>query len=378
MATGPRQRRPDGADIGRFLRDNATLVTIGLVGMIIALDLITAFYLVDASDQGVVLRFGEHVRTTEPGLHMKWPWPIETVRDVTVRRVQVLEFGFETERPGRVTAYSRDDDEYLNVAEMLTGDLNLANVEWIVQFRVKDPAKYLFNIGSAEPISLDALPSGTDFDPNPAVPDTIRDTSESVLRRLVGDRSVDSVLTLGRVDIAMEAKNEIQEMLDDFEAGVEIVTVKLQSTSPPEEVKDAFQEVNRARQNKERVVNEAEGERNSKIPAARGRRDQMISEAEGYAERIVLETKGRVAAFEAQLAEYEKMPDVTRLRLYLEAMEGVLNEVRDKTIIDSSVQGLLPFLNLDAGGDSVPPLAPDTMSDTETDSSPFTARGGVR
>jgi membrane protease subunit HflK len=195
-----------------------------------------------------------------------------------------------------------------------------------------------------------------------------------VLRRLVGDRSVDSVLTLGREDIATQAKLEIQEMLDEFDAGVEIVTVKLQSTSPPEGVKDAFQEVNRARQNKERVVNEAEGERNSKIPAARGRKDQMISEAEGYAERIILETLGRVAAFEAQLLEYEESPEVTRTRLYLEAMEEVLNQVGNKTIIDSSVQGLLPLLNLDA---DAPPV-PDTEPDTEPDTAPFGVRGGVR
>jgi membrane protease subunit HflK len=236
----------------------------------------------------------------------------------------------------------------MDVSEMLTGDLNLAQVEWIVQYRVKDPAAYLFQIGDVERISPEVLPAGVAYDPNAAVPDTIRDVSESVLRRLVGDASVDAVLTLGRETIAADAKLEIQQMLDEFDAGVEIATVKLQSTSPPEEVKDAFQEVNRARQNKERVVNEAEGDRNRKIPAARGEKDKAISEAEGYKERIVLETEGRVSAYLAQLAEYEKAPEVTRTRIYLEAMEEVLAGVNQKTILDESVKGLLPLLNLDA------------------------------
>lgn len=335
-------------EVIRWLRRGTPFILAGLVLLVILLGSLSLFYRVDASDQGVVLRFGGHVRTTEPGLHMKWPWPIETVYEVAVRRVQVLEFGFQTQQPGRVTAYAPESEERMDVAEMLTGDLNLANVEWIVQYRVSDPADYLFNIGSAERISPAALPAGVDYDPNPAVPDTIRDVSESVLRRLVGDVSVDSVLTLERDAIAVDAKREIQDKLDEFEAGVEVVTVKLQSTSPPEQVKDAFQEVNRARQNKERLVNEAEGERNSKIPAARGKRDQMISEAEGYAERVKLETKGRVAAFEAQLLEYEKAPEVTRTRLYLEAMEEVLMQVDDKIILDESIQGVLPMLNLDA------------------------------
>ena len=251
MATGGRRQGPQTVDeIGRIVRANISLILLGIVAVIIVLELMTSFYRVDASDQGVVMLFGRDVRTTEPGLHMKLPWPVETVRDVTVRRVQVLEFGFATQRAGRVTEYTRNNDQLLDIAEMLTGDLNLANVEWIVQYRVKDPASYLFNIGTAEPISSESLPAGSDRDSNPAVPDTIRDISESVLRRLVGDTSIDAVLTFGREDIASKAKLEIQQMLDDFDAGVEIVTVKLQSTSPPESVKDAFQEVNRARQNK--------------------------------------------------------------------------------------------------------------------------------
>lgn len=213
---------------------------------------------------------------------------------------------------------------------------------------MKDSTQYLFKIGSSEPVDPKSLPSGTSSVVNAAVPDTICDVAESVMRKLVGDSSIDYVLTIGRDQIAKDAERLIQEELDAFEAGVDIVTVKLQSTSPPtDEVQDAFQEVNRARQKKERVVNEAQGERNSKIPAARGAKDKAIAEAEGYESRIVLQTTGETNAFLARLAEYEKAPEVTRTRLYLEAMEEVLSTVGSKTIIDESVRGLLPVLNLD-------------------------------
>jgi membrane protease subunit HflK len=337
-------------DVGTLLQRNYPIIVLLLLVALLAPALLTTFYRVDTSDEGVVLRFGEHVRTSPPGLHWKLPWPIEEVYDVPVRRAQSLEFGFKTARAGRVTEYAPLDSEQLDVSEMLTGDLNLANVEWVVQYRVSDPVAYLFNLGAVEQIRFDALPAGVSYDSNIAVPDAIRDVSESVLRRLVGDTSVDAVLTFGREDIASAAKIEIQQMLDDFDAGLEIVTVKLQSTSPPEQVKDAFQEVNRARQNKERIVNEAEGERNRQIPAARGKRDKAISEAEGYAERILLSTKGEVTAYLAQLAEYEKAPEVTRRRIYLEAMEEILGQVGQKTILDESVDGLLPLLNLDPDG----------------------------
>lgn len=174
------------------------------------------------------------------------------------------------------------------------------------------------------------------------------------MRKLVGDRSVDAVLTLGREEIAAQAKVDIQAMLDEFDAGIDIVTVKLQTTSPPDPVKDAFQEVNRARQNKERVVNEAEGERNRQIPAARGKRDQLISEAEGYKANVTQETVGLISAFNAKLFEYEKAPDVTRQRLYLEAMQEVLGNVGGKTIVDESLNQMLPILNLNNGSSANP------------------------
>jgi len=178
------------------------------------------------------------------------------------------------------------------------------------------------------------------------VNDTIRSVSEAVMRKLVGDASVDEVITIGRDQIASDAKVQIQEMLNKFDTGVEVVTVKLQSATPPEAVKDAFDAVNRAKQDKEREINKARGERNRQVPAARGKRDRAVSEAEGYRERVVKTMTGRVNAFLAQLAEYEKAPEVTRTRLYLETMEEILSAVDSKIIIDESVRGLLPFLNL--------------------------------
>ncbi len=333
-------------EINRWIR-RGLLVLLAIV----VLSLVSSiFYRIDASDEGVVLRFGKIQETAMPGLHWKLPWPIDSVYKVPVQRIQILEFGFATEQPGRKTLYSPPTEAELGVAEMLTGDLNLGHVDWIVQYRVKDSGKYLFNIGGAKVGDALDLYGETSSEVNPAVPDTIRDISESVMRKLVGDSSIDYVLTIGRDQIAKDAERMIQEELDSFEAGVDIVTVKLQTTSPPTAaVKDAFQEVNRARQKKDRLINEAEGEKNSKIPAARGAKEKAITEAEGYQNRVVLETTGQINAFLAQLAEYEKAPEVTRKRLYLEAMEEILANAGSKIIIDDSVRGVVPLLNLDPG-----------------------------
>ena len=309
-------------------------IVFGMVLLLAVWGGVSVFYAVEADSEGVVLRFGKYSNTTLPGLHTKWPWPIDKVMVVPVQQIQTLEFGFGTVAPGQVTQYALQTPEHETMARMLTGDLNLAHVEWIVQYRIKDAQHYLFRIGGHRSNKV-------------AVENTIRNAAEAVLRKLVGDRSVDEVITRGREEIASEAKREIQEMVDNFEAGVEVVTVKLQSATPPEAVKDAFDAVNRARQNKERVVNEARGERNRVIPAARGQRDRVISEAEGYRERVVPEMTGRANAFLAQLAEYEKAPEVTRTRLYLEAIEETLAQVDGITVIDESVRGLLPMLSLD-------------------------------
>ena len=334
-------------DLIKQLKPYVPQIAVFLLVGVVLLGAVSIFYRIDASAEGVVLRFGRHIDTVRPGLHWKLPWPIDRVHEVPVQRIQTLEFGFTTEEAGRVSQYSPQTEEHLDVSEMLTGDLNLADVQWIVQYRVKDAYDFLFQVGGSEAISARSLPSGERSDVNAAVPDTIRDAAESVVRTLVGDRSVDAVLILQREQIAADAKIQIQKMLDDYAAGVKIMTVKLQSTSPPEKVKDAFQEVNRARQNKERVVNEAKGEQNRQIPAARGKRDQAILEAEGYKARVLLETDGRIQAFEAQLQKYEQAKETTRVRLYFDAVEKVLSGVGEKTIIDESVRGMVPLLNLD-------------------------------
>ncbi len=304
-----------------------------LVIAVIAL-ISSVFYSIDADSEGVILRFGKYIRSSAPGLHTKLPWPIEAVYEVPVARVESLEFGFATLRPGKYTQYAPQTANLLEVATMLTGDLNLSHVEWIVQYRIADARNYLFKIGGSDQARV-------------AVEDTIRDISEAVMRKLVGDSSIDEVITIGRFQTASDAKLAIQKGLDEFEAGIEVVTVKLQAATPPAAVKDAFDEVNRARQRKERVVNDAMGERNQKVPAARGERDRTILEAEGYRERVTREMNGRVNAFLAQLEQYKKAPEVTRSRLYLETMEQVLSQVEKKIIIDDSIRSVLPLLNLD-------------------------------
>ncbi len=319
--------------IGEYWQRYRRHIQVGVVVLLAIVLIGSVFYKVDADSEGVVLRFGKYMKTTDPGLHMKFFWPIDEVYVVPVQRIQVLEFGFSTAAAGRVTKYAQKTKKHTDVARMLTGDLNLAHVEWIIQYRINDAYNYLFKIGGARNSAM-------------AVNDTIRSVSEAVMRKLVGDASVDEVIASGRDQIASDAKVEIQKMLDKFETGVQVVTVKLQSATPPDEVKDAFDAVNRAKQKKEEEINKAKGERNRQIPAARGKRDQAISEAEGYQDRQVKAITGRVNAFLAQLAEYEKAPEVTRTRLYLETMEEILSAVDSKIIIDESVRGLLPFLNL--------------------------------
>lgn len=300
------------------------------------------FYKVEADEEGVVLRLGKLSKTTTSGLHFKLPWPIDTVDKVPVERVQSLEFGYRTITPGRRTQYARPGEHDKTMARMLTADLNLAHVEWVVQYRIKSAENYLFKIGGDRRSTAHA--NATDL---------ISDVSEAVMRRIIGDVSVDSVITTGREQIASDAKEEMQQVLDGFEAGITVVAVKLQSASPPEPVKDAFDAVNRAKQSKERVVNEAKGERNRLIPAARGGRDRAIAEAEGYAIRVVKEAEGRASAFLSKLIEYEKAPEITWKRLYIEAMEEVLTRVDDKIIIDESVKGILPLLDLGGGAASL-------------------------
>lgn len=281
----------------------------------------TSFYTVEPDEQAVIIRFGKYVGTAEPGLHFKVPFGVDSVTLVKIKRVLQQEFGFRTQNT-RSNRTSYSNSNYEDESLMVTGDLNVADVEWVVQYQISDPFKFLFQTSS----------------PNR----NIRDVSESIMRRVVGDRLVTDVLTTGRVEIASEASVLMQEVLDKYDMGVKIVTVKLQDVNPPEVVKKSFNEVNEAKQEQEKVINQAEEQYNKVIPEARGKAEQLVSEAEGYAKSLVNRAEGDAAQFEAQLVEYKRAPSITRKRLYLETMSKVLKNVENITVVDPSVKGLLP------------------------------------
>jgi membrane protease subunit HflK len=295
-----------------------------LLIVILAITIASGLYSVGADEVGVLQRFGKYVRRANPGLHIKIPFGIESVRKVKVKKVFKEEFGFRTVKADIRTKYASSGfkDESL----MLSGDLNVAEVEWIVQYRVKDSYNYLFKI--KDPV------------------ETLRAMSESVMRRVVGDRSVTEVLTVGRVEIAKEVETGLQDLLDQFESGIQIVTVKLQDVNPPEPVRPAFNEVNRAKQDKEKMINEAWEDYNKRIPKAQGEAEQMIAEAEGYALERVNRALGDASLFKQVYSEYRMAPDVTRRRLYLETMNKILPNIKDIYIVDEKQKSILPLLDL--------------------------------
>lgn len=303
------------------IRQGTKFVGPVLIVLLLITGVRTSFYTVEPDEQAVIIRFGKYIGTSEPGLHFKIPFGIDTITLVKIKRVLQEEFGFRTQSVrGERTSYSTTsyDDESL----MVTGDLNVADVEWVVQYQISDPFKYLFQTSS----------------PNR----NIRDVSESIMRRVVGDRLVTDVLTTGRVEIANEASILMQKVLDKYDMGVKIVTVKLQDVNPPEVVKKSFNEVNEAKQEQEKVINQAEELYNKVIPEARGKAEQLVSEAEGYAKSLVNRAIGDASQFEAQLVEYKRAPKITRKRIYLETMSTVLKKVEDITIVDPKIKGLLP------------------------------------
>ena len=306
---------------------NKKWIGLAIVGIIIIVVLVSTFYSVGPEELGVIRRFGRYARTSEPGLHVKAPF-METVTKVRVLHVFKEEFGFRTLQAGERTIYApgRFDEESL----MLTGDLNVAVAEWIVQYRVLDPVNYLFNVR----------------DPS----ETIRDISEAAMRQIVGDRSVDEVLTVGRIEIGQEVQRKLQEILNFYQAGIQIITVKLKDVNPPDPVKPAFNEVNEAKQERQTIINEAWQTYNKIIPKARGEAEKTISEAEGYAINRVNHAEGDASKFVALWEEYRKAKDVTRRRLYLETLGEVLPKMGRKYIIDSQQQGILPLLSLGEEG----------------------------
>jgi len=288
----------------------------------------TTVYTVAAESEGVVLRFGRFSKTVAPGLHFKMPLGVDRVKVVPVRRQLKQEFGFGTTE-ARNPWQSTTPDEWEDTKAMVTGDLNACLVEWVIQYRIEQPKDYLFKVRNADA--------------------TLRDASESVMREVVGDRTVDEVITIGRQEIEAEALLKLQTLVAEYEMGIKIDQVQLKNVNPPEKVQASFNEVNQAQQEKESAINIANGEYNKAIPKAKGEAEQKIRAAEGYAQKRINEAEGDVAAFNALLFEYLKAPEVTKLRIYLETMGEVLPLVRKKVIIDESVKGLLPLLNLGNG-----------------------------
>ncbi len=302
------------------------LIRWGIPGLIILLFLISSIYTVGPEEIGIVLRLGKYERSTDPGLHFKLPFRIETVDKVPVQRQLKEEFGFRTVSAGVRSQFSnrgRDDE-----SNMLTGDLNAAIVEWVVQFRIVDPYRYLFRVRN--------------------VRTTFRDMSEAAMRRVVGDRTVNEVLTVGRQEVADLVFQELQEMCDQYETGIKVDQVVLQDVNPPDPVKPSFNEVNEAQQERERLINQAQSEYNKVIPRAKGEAEQTIQQAEGYAVDRLNRARGDSARFVAIFNEYRRAPEVTRKRIYLETMNEILPRVSKKIVIDNDLDSILPLLNLDA------------------------------
>ncbi len=296
--------------------------------IVIIFGLYTCFYEVDTEETGVILRFGKFSAYADPGLHLKLPFGIDQVYLVPTGRVLKEEFGYRTVTPDIRTAYNKKGLEEESLT--LTGDLNVSDVEWIVQYQIADPFKYVFRI--KDPVG------------------TIRDISEAMVRRAIGNANVTQVLTTERAALALQIEEELQGTLNSYDVGVRIVTVKFQDVNPPDPVKAAFNEVNEAEQQKESLIFQAREQFNQEVPKARGQARSMIQEAEGYAVERINKAKGETDRFNALLTEYRKAPDVTRKRIYIETMEEVLPSLSETYIIDEENSGLLPLLQLGQTG----------------------------
>lgn len=323
--SGPRSLEDDLKELFQKLPSRSAIVIVPIL-LIIAWAIFSSFYTVQPEEQAVIKRFGKVVEITDPGLHFKIPFGVDRVERVASARVLKQEFGFRTasQSGNEPTRYS--EQEFFNESLMLTGDLNVIDVEWVVQYRIQDPIKYLYQ--QREPDT------------------TLRDISESVMRRVVGNRLGSEVLTVGRVEIAQGARDEIQSIMDSYDSGIHIITVELQDVVPPQAVRPAFNEVNEARQERERMINEATKRANQQIPRAEGEAQRLVSEAQGYATERVNRAYGETARFNAMLREYSAVPEVTRARLYLETMAEILPGVGQIIMVQEEQVGPLPLMNI--------------------------------
>jgi membrane protease subunit HflK len=304
-----------------------------IVLLLLILWLASGIYFVQPDEIGVVKRFGAFAYTTQPGPHYHLPFPFESAMKPKVTRIRRIEVGFRT--PGRVTAYQPGQiREVPDEALMLTGDENIVSVHFIVQYKIKDPVDFLFNVYAQD--------------------ETVKAAAEAAMRAVIGDNKIDTALTAGKFEIQNATKDYLQGILDKYGLGVEVVAVQLQDVHPPNEVVDAFKDVASAREDRSRIINEAEAYRNDILPKARGQAAVVVNAAKAYKESAILEANGEASRFLAVLEEYRKAPEITRKRLYIEAMEDILaNPELKKLILSEDAAGrIVPYLPLDKLGGS--------------------------
>jgi len=309
----------------RNLRFNKKSVLSSLAAIVVVMLLFGTIYQIGPEEVGVVLRFGRYVRTTNPGLRLKIP-VMESVRKVPIQRQLKQEFGFRTQEAGVRTTYSQAS--YEDESSMLSGDLNVAMVEWIVQYRIEDPYRYLFKVRNVD--------------------ETFRDMNEAVMRGVVGDRTITEVLTVGRQEIESTVELQLQELCDLYETGITIDQLVLQDVNPPDLVKPSWDEVNQAQQQRDRLINEAKAEYNQVIPRAKGEAEETILQAEGYALNRTNSAQGDASRFKQLYAAYRRAPEVTRQRMYLETMQNILPRIGGKLFLDDDAKGVMPLLPLES------------------------------
>jgi len=319
---------PDNVIDLEKLQKKMTPRSVGLL-LLVLLIIIAAFssyYMVDQKEEAVVLFMGKYSRTTGPGLHFMLPFGIEKNFNVPTQRILKEEFGFRVDKPGVTSVYSSRD--YSRESEMLTGDLNILDVKWIIQYRIKDPRQWLFNVENQQK--------------------TIRDISQSVINLLVGDRTIFDAIGNERANIETKSQEMMNRFFELYKLGARVTTVKLQNIVPPKgQVQDAFEDVNKAIQDRSRLINEGKEAYNKTIPRARGEALQVIQEAEGYATERVNRARGDVARFLAVHSEYRKNPQITRMRLYYETFEEIFRKAGETDLIDKYLKNFLPIKNME-------------------------------
>lgn len=315
----------------------------GLLALVVLVSLLGTVYQIEPEEVGVILRFGKYARTAEPGLHFKLPF-VEDMTRVPVQRQLKQEFGFRTVEAGTRTEFATTERRFADEAVMLTGDLNVAVVEWIVQYRVSDPELYLFRVRNLE--------------------ETFRAMNEAIMRETVGDRTVTEVVTVGRQEIETSVEARLQTLTDQYQMGITIDQVVLQDVNPPDPVRPSWDEVSQAQQQAQRAVNEALAEYNAVIPRARGEAEQTVLQAEGYSLDRVNRAEGEASRFAAIEAAYRQAPEVTRQRMYLETMQQILPQVGRKVFVAEGTTGVLPLLSLDSGARAATAALTDTTQRT--------------